>query len=67
METCLLLPDAPFPPYGFVPGRFPHPFSDPGGHSFGKELTSATVDPQRWNKCPAYLHALLSQARAASR
>ena len=28
-----------FPPYTHVPGQTPHPFSDPLGHSFGKQET----------------------------
>jgi hypothetical protein len=31
----LSLPERPFPPYSHVPGKFPHPLSDPAGHSFG--------------------------------
>lgn len=31
-----LLPDEPLPPYAYVPGRAPHPESDPAGHSFGQ-------------------------------
>jgi hypothetical protein len=30
-----LLPTRPFPPYSYVPGKFPHPTSDEHGHSFG--------------------------------
>ncbi len=26
------LPDLPLPPYAYLPGRFPHPTRDPGGH-----------------------------------
>jgi TDG/mug DNA glycosylase family protein len=58
MDTCRLQPDYPFPPYSFVPGRFPHPFSDPAGHSYGRELTSATVDPDHWRDSRTYLHGL---------
>lgn len=29
------LPSRSFPPYSYVPGKFPHPQSDPAGHSFG--------------------------------
>jgi hypothetical protein len=29
------LPARPFPPYAFVPGKFPHPITDPAGHSYG--------------------------------
>ena len=28
------VPDEQFPPYAFVPGRTPHPVSDPRGHSY---------------------------------
>jgi hypothetical protein len=31
----LSLPERSFPPYSYVPGKFPHPLSDPAGHSFG--------------------------------
>lgn len=31
----LPLPDRSFPAYSYVPGKFPHPLSDPAGHSFG--------------------------------
>lgn len=27
-------PDRPLPPYSYVPGYFPHPISDPSGHSY---------------------------------
>src|SRR5207245_6627760 len=47
-----LVPDYPFPPYAFVPGRFPHPISDPRGHSYGiKPLPCEPPDPDRWNEC----------------
>ena len=29
-----LCPDRPLPPYSYVPGSFPHPISDPAGHSY---------------------------------
>ncbi len=29
-------PSRAFPPYTYVPGQQPHPFSDPLGHSFGQ-------------------------------
>ncbi len=28
-------PARALPPYSYVPGKFPHPISDPAGHSFG--------------------------------
>ena len=35
-----LCPDRPLPPYSYVPGRLPHPISDPAGHSYGLHLNS---------------------------
>ena len=35
-----LCPDRPLPPYSYVPGRLPHPISDPAGHSYGQHLIS---------------------------
>jgi len=35
MTTPRYIPDREFPPYSFLPGRFPHPTSDPKGHSYG--------------------------------
>ncbi len=32
-------PHRPFPPYTYVPGQRPHPFSDPQGHSFRQQRT----------------------------
>lgn len=54
-----LVPDAPFPPYAHVPGRTPHPFSDPRGHGHGGPVVPpAPLDPARWHECPAYLYGL---------
>ena len=43
--------DIPFPAYAFVPGRHPHPVTDPQGHSFGNShVAIQPLDPQRpWN------------------
>ncbi len=52
-------PDPAFPPYAFVPGRFPHPNNDPKGHSFGKQPEPVSpLDPQRWQECREYLRGL---------
>lgn len=32
--SARLVPDIAFPAYSYVPGRFPHPHSDPAGHRF---------------------------------
>jgi len=54
-----LVPDEPFPPYAFVPGRAPHPESDPAGHSFGTPRVPAlALDPERWEASRAYLYGL---------
>lgn len=57
--TPRLLPDEPLPPYTFVPGRHPHPESDPAGHSFGRSRPA--VQPlavDRWSTCQPYLRGL---------
>jgi predicted metal-dependent hydrolase len=51
-----LVPDVPLPPYRFVPGRSPHPISDPKGHSYGiKPTPSEPLDPGRWNESWPYI------------
>jgi hypothetical protein len=53
------LPQRPFPPYAFVPGRNPHPVSDPAGHSHGATPAAATpLDPQHPTGSPEFLYAL---------
>ena len=41
-----LCPDRPLPPYSYVPGRQPHPISDPAGHSYGMHLISPAEGQQ---------------------
>ncbi len=54
-----LVPDEPLPPYSFVPGRFPHPVSDPAGHSFGANPDPAPPpDPERWAENGRYLFGI---------
>jgi hypothetical protein len=55
-----LLPDVPLPAYTFVPGRTPHPISDPVGHSFGAASPPPPLppDPERWRECLVHLHGL---------
>ncbi|MCI0640026.1 MAG: DUF309 domain-containing protein [Gemmataceae bacterium] len=53
-----LLPDEPLPPYGYVPGRLPHPVSDPAGHSYGVKLEPVSFDADRWRHCHAYLRGI---------
>ena len=56
--TPRLVPDKPFPPYAYVSGRFPHPTSDPAGHSFGAPAEPAALDPDRWQACRPYLYGI---------
>jgi predicted metal-dependent hydrolase len=53
-----LVPDRSFPPYAFVPGRHPHPQSDPAGHSFGVRSRDpvAALDPRYWQASEEYLY-----------
>jgi hypothetical protein len=54
-----LAPDEPFPPYSFVPGRFPHPVSDPAGHSFGVAVPPVpALTPTQWAESRRYLYAI---------
>ena len=54
-----VVPDEPFPPYAFVPGRFPHPTADPAGHSYGVEPpVPDEVEPAQWRECRLYLHSI---------
>jgi len=58
-EVPRLVPEEPLPPYAFVPGLFPHPVSDPAGHSFGQESPVAPqVNPTRWQTCRPYLYGI---------
>jgi hypothetical protein len=59
MTTSRLVPHRPFPAYAFVPGKHPHPESDPAGHSFGVKRPSAVaLDPRRWQTNETYLYGL---------
>jgi hypothetical protein len=53
------LPNDPLPPYTYVPGRQPHPESNPAGHSYGRvRPTAEPIDPVRWPDCRPYLRGL---------
>ncbi len=52
-------PARPLPPYGYLPGRAPHPTRDPGGHLRGAPpLPDDRPDPARWHAWPAYLYGV---------
>jgi len=54
-----LIPDQPFPPYTYIPGRSPHPVSDPAGHSFGiKPPVPADLNPESWRSSKPYLFGI---------
>ena len=63
-----LCPERPLPPYSYVPGRFPHPLSDPAGHSFQTHKTPPeTHHPDLspplslisdWKSAPDYLFGI---------
>lgn len=39
----------PLPPYSYVPGMWPHPLSDPAGHSYGHtDDRPAALVPESW-------------------
>jgi hypothetical protein len=49
-------PERSLPSYRHVPGKTPHPVSDPNGHSFGNG-TRLNVDPP-WESCEAYRYGI---------
>ncbi len=52
-------PEFPYPPYSYVSGHWPHPLSDPAGHSYG--MTHAPVvlpDQSNWQDCREYCYAV---------
>lgn len=61
-------PDRPLPPYSYVPGYFPHPISDPAGHSYKRYATPGETerpDPSiridfasEWRLSSAYLFGI---------
>jgi hypothetical protein len=49
----------PLPPYSYVPGKFPHPLTDPAGHSFGRSSPVVELDGDGdWRRCHEYLHGI---------
>jgi hypothetical protein len=60
MELMLrLLPDEPLPPYTYVPGRAPHPVTDPRGHLYGHSPPPATpLEPAQWRECRAFVRGI---------
>jgi len=49
----------PFPSYHFVPGKNPHPRSEPRGHSYGKpEPKPSAFQPEDWHHSEEYLYGI---------
>lgn len=58
-EPPRLAPDRDLPPYTYVPGRAPHPVTDPAGHSFGRTApASPPPSPEDWRACGEYLYGI---------
>jgi uncharacterized protein len=58
-ELPRFVPDWAFPPYTFIPGRRPHPVSDPRGHQYGQAPEpAAPLDPEHWQASRDYLRGL---------
>ena len=56
MNPPRLAPEIPFPPYSYVPRRFPHPTRDPEGHSFGRgEQAVEALTEADWPASAEYL------------
>src|SRR5947208_4284566 len=54
-----LAPELPLPPYSYVSGQFPHPFSHPEGHYHGAPAEPLMPpEPALWYECRSYLHGL---------
>lgn len=50
------LPEEAFPPYSYVPGRWPHPVSDPQGHLHGVRLPQPVpLTAAAWRENRVYL------------
>jgi hypothetical protein len=58
MPSTARLSNHPFPPYSYVPGKFPHPVTDPAGHMYGQTRTSNPVAADDWATCDEFLYAL---------
>jgi uncharacterized protein len=59
MKPPRYLPDEPLPPYSFVPGRCPHPYSDPAGHSYHTVREHpAAPDADNWCESRAFLRGV---------
>lgn len=52
-------PEIELPAYSYVPGKFPHPISDPDGHSYQSQPPVIdSFDANAWPDCDAYLRGI---------
>ena len=59
MNADRLEPARPLPPYTYVPGRAPHPKSDPAGHAYGRdEPRLALFDPAHLEASPDFRYGV---------
>jgi hypothetical protein len=49
-----LAPERLLPPYTYVPGRAPHPITDPAGHSHGCDEVEVSFSADQWELCEEY-------------
>jgi hypothetical protein len=57
--TCPRYSRAALPPYAYLPGRAPHPRSDPRGHSYGHaEARAERLDPAAWASSETWRRAV---------
>jgi hypothetical protein len=55
-ELPRYVPDCPLPPYTYIPGRSPHPLSDPAGHQYGRTPEAPDpIDAATWQTNRTYL------------
>src|SRR3954453_23257011 len=59
MNVPRYCPERPLPPYSYVPGlAWPHPTSDPRGHSFGRHEQPLPLDEASYRDNATYLYAI---------
>lgn len=57
MKTKRYLPSKPFPPYAFIPGKFPHP-EKAGGHMENEEVAVSPLTEDSFFENEGYLYGI---------
>lgn len=57
MKTKRYLPSKPFPPYAFIPGKFPHP-EKAGGHMENEEVVVTPLSEDSFLENEGYLYGI---------